>query len=371
MSLSSPRSNRGNERVLVLVIDIDDDLGQAGIQTPLIGCTNVLNKAIEFAKKRPQDSDVNALFAGLAVYDKLRSLGYDAEIAVLSGVHDDWTKAMLRINMGLKELKDLLGFDEIYFVSDGVSDEQLIPIVSNYGKLIGVERVIVEQSRGIEETYILFFRYLKKAVSEKPYSKFFLGIPGLFLLSISIFTLLGLSTYIWQVILIILGMVFIVKGFGITSWFVHKWETLSIIAIMYGFSSVLIVLAGIITGFILYIDGLSITSLGKIMDYTMYLYVIGIILLFGGRLFDKLASGKAHLIWRDSLLMIPIIFLILISMRLRRVISENPAGMTPYTLFEELARSGILSMIFIAIIVTFVLSLFFVFIEKTIQQSRR
>jgi len=371
MSSSSPRNSRENERVLVLVIDIDDDLGQAGIPTPLIGYTNVLNKAIEFAKKKPQDSDVNALFAGLAIYDKLRSLGYDTEIAVLSGVQDDWTKAMLRINMGLKELKDMLGFDKIYFVSDGVSDEQLIPVVSNYGKLIGVERIIVEQSRGIEETYILFFKYLKKAVSEKPYSKFFLGIPGLLLLSISIFALLGLSTYIWQVILIILGMVFIVKGFGVTSWFVHKWESFPMVAILYGFSSAIIVLAGIITGFILYIDGLTIVALVKIMDYTTYLYVIGIILLFGGRLFDKLVSGKAHLLWRDSLLMIPVIFLILISTRLRRVISENPAGMSPYTLFEELAKSDILSMIFIAIIVTFALSLFFIFVEKTTQPTRR
>jgi putative membrane protein len=51
----------------------------------LVGYDEVLKAAVKFALERPEDADVNAMFAGLNLYRRL-SKGYDrVEIAVVGG----------------------------------------------------------------------------------------------------------------------------------------------------------------------------------------------------------------------------------------------------------------------------------------------
>jgi putative membrane protein len=362
MSSLTPKTE-ASDKTLILVVDIDDDLGSVGIKTPIIGYDDVLRASIEFAKRKPADSDLNAMFAALAAYERLKDLSGNVEIAVIAGVRDDWAKAMYRVNSILSKLKAELGFTNIYFVSDGVSDEQLIPVVSNYGRIIGVERVIVEQSRGIEETYVLLLRYLKKAFTEEPYAKFFLGVPGILLLFISILALVGLSRYIWDLTLLFLGAVFVVKGFGITGAFREKWRMSPVIATLYAFSALILALAFTITLIIIYFSGFTVKALLDIIESTTYLYLIGIILLYGGRIFDKLLQDKPHLLWRDSIVMVPMIFLLLIAQNVSLRLGGSKGSSINAVMNVLLSPESIL-LIIVAIIVTFILSLLFFIIEK-------
>ncbi len=356
------------KKVLVLVIDIDDDLGSVGIKTPIIGFSEVQSKALEFARRKPSDSDVNALFAGLSIYEKLKRMGHDVEIAVIAGDREDRTRGLLRVNSVLDELKNTIGFEDVYFVSDGVSDEQLLPVVGNYGRVIGVERVIVEQSPGIEETYILLIRYLKKAFSEKPYSKFFLGIPGVLLVIFSIMALAGLSQYIWDVILLLLGIIFMVKGFGFTGWLREKWEHSPLIAVLYVSSMLFLSLALFMTGLIIYFKGWTIDALIGVIRYTTFPYLLGVLLLYGGRLFDKVISANPHLLWRDSLIIIPVVFLLIIAESILPEL-ENSRELGTYYLLNILFSSNVVILLFIAVIVTFATTLFFVILDRLLANK--
>ena len=72
--------------VIVLCIDYDNDLGRkAGLQTPLIGREENLEAAMKFALADPEDSDLNALFYAVKIFDELKIK--DKEIITLTG-HD-------------------------------------------------------------------------------------------------------------------------------------------------------------------------------------------------------------------------------------------------------------------------------------------
>ena len=76
-------------RVLILCVDKDDDIGQVlECQTPIIGRDFVLKMAVLFAIKRPEDSDSNAMFAAVQIYDQLAKIigRENCEVAVISGL---------------------------------------------------------------------------------------------------------------------------------------------------------------------------------------------------------------------------------------------------------------------------------------------
>lgn len=299
-----------NKKILVLVIDIDDDIGEAGIPSPIIGYKEVLDKAVHFAIMKPQDSDVNAIFSAISIYKKLLEQGLDAEIAVLSGDRYDTVKAYMKISDLLSKLKEQIGFTHIYFVSDGASDEKIIPIISSIAPVIGIERVIVEQSRGIEETYILIGRYIKKALKEQPYARIFLGIPGLLMISIVVLSVIGLTKYTLDAILLLLGSYFFIRGFGIIDAIIRSWKKSPIVGLMYIISAGLFSYIFIISFLIIIVMGFVVEALISFLDAALLPLMIGVLLLFGGKIFSKLIEKEAHTIWRESILLIPVILFI-------------------------------------------------------------
>ncbi|HYB58843.1 MAG TPA: DUF373 family protein, partial [Candidatus Acidoferrales bacterium] len=71
---------------LVLCIDRDNDLGsKAHIEGPVIGRSENLNAALQLGLADPEDSDINAIFEGIRVYDDLKKRATDVEIASISG----------------------------------------------------------------------------------------------------------------------------------------------------------------------------------------------------------------------------------------------------------------------------------------------
>src|ERR671927_1634687 len=74
-----------HNRVLVLCIDRDDDIGsKGGIETPIVGRDACINAGMRLAIEDPEDADSNAIFGAVKAYEELVSKGYDAEVAVVA-----------------------------------------------------------------------------------------------------------------------------------------------------------------------------------------------------------------------------------------------------------------------------------------------
>ncbi|MGE4374500.1 MAG: DUF373 family protein, partial [Methanoculleus sp.] len=76
------------ERTLVLCVDRDDDLGfKAGIEGPIMGREACLHAATSLALADPEDSDINAFFETIKIYDELAARGEEVAIAIICGNH--------------------------------------------------------------------------------------------------------------------------------------------------------------------------------------------------------------------------------------------------------------------------------------------
>ncbi len=147
---------------LVVCVDRDDDIGRkTGIQGPIVGRAAVLDTAGKLGTADPEDTDTNALFGGLRLYDELRAEEEEVEVVALTGS----AKVGLASDRRIAEQLDLVLKDHpaeaAYFVSDGAEDEYLLPILSSRVRIDGVRRVIVRQAPGLESTYYTLVRALK------------------------------------------------------------------------------------------------------------------------------------------------------------------------------------------------------------------
>lgn len=118
----------GVKNYLVLVVDIDDDIGRkAGLNTPILGREENIKALIKLGLADPGDSDVNAILGGVKIYDELKASGKDVEIATISGDVDvESEKCALRIKEQIDFLLYLYNPDFIYLVSDGKEDEMIL-----------------------------------------------------------------------------------------------------------------------------------------------------------------------------------------------------------------------------------------------------
>ncbi len=238
------------KRILVLYVDRDDDLGvKAGIKTPLIGREANLKAASIFALKAPEDSDVNAMFAAIQIYDSLRKQGFlECEIATITGSPRGGLEADLKIRRELDEVLKQFSAESVILVSDGVNDEQAIPVVQSRIPVLSVRRVIVQQSKGVEETYILLVRYMRRLLEDPHYRKVFLGFPGVMILSLSIMSVLNLLQYASVAIAALFGLMLFIKGFSLDERFMrcyrrfeHWWSTAPLLFFTYSISLITLI----------------------------------------------------------------------------------------------------------------------------------
>ena len=101
-----------SDKILVLCVDRDNDVGEkAGVETPVVGKTAIEDAAKKFALADPEDSDVNALFAALKIYEDLKEQAAPqeeseegAEIALIAGDRDIGVKSDTKIASQLDEV---------------------------------------------------------------------------------------------------------------------------------------------------------------------------------------------------------------------------------------------------------------------------
>lgn len=165
---------------LVICIDRDNDLWEkAGVSTPLIGRAANIDAAVKLASADPEDSDINTIFGGIKVYDKLIAEKYDAEIVSMAGDKNVGIIADRKISEQLERIIAQLKPERAVLVSDGAEDESVLPIIQSRMKVDGVQRIVVRQHENLESTYYI----IKKAFNDPKISHtFFVPIGLVFLI---------------------------------------------------------------------------------------------------------------------------------------------------------------------------------------------
>ncbi|MGI0027519.1 MAG: DUF373 family protein [Nitrosopumilaceae archaeon] len=208
-------------RLLVICVDRDDDIGKAGVVTPIVGRNACIDAAQRLALEDPEDADSNSIFAAVKTYEDLVSKGYQAEVILVSGTENRGVEADEKIVLQVKSVMEKYTANGAVIVSDGEDDESVIPIIQNVLPIVSVRRVVMRASRSVEYSYAVFGRYLKAIAFDSKYSKFFLGVPGILLLIGGIATVLGMTREIFAVLVSILGGAFLIRAFDVDRAWSH------------------------------------------------------------------------------------------------------------------------------------------------------
>lgn len=208
-------------KLLVICVDRDDDIGRAGVTTPIVGRNACIDAAQRLALEDPEDADSNSIFAAVKTYEDLVSKGYQAEVILVSGTENRGVEADEKIVLQVKSIMEKYTANGAVIVSDGEDDESVIPIIQNVLPIVSVKRVVMRASRSVEYSYAVFGRYLKAIAFDSKYSKFFLGVPGILLLIGGIATVLGMTREIFAVLVSILGGAFLIRAFDVDRAWSH------------------------------------------------------------------------------------------------------------------------------------------------------
>ena len=205
------------EKTLILCIDGDNDIGvKAKISTPIVGRQNNLESATRLAVSDPEEADANAMFGAIKLYDQLVEKYKDEsfEIATIAGSSlggvDADRNMVKELSNVLKEFKA----SGVILVTDGFSDEELLPIIQSRIPITSIHHVVVKHSERIEETYAVIFRYMKMLIEDPYYSKVSLGVPGILLLIYGFLVASNQVENAGLVMAVVMGIILMLKGFG-------------------------------------------------------------------------------------------------------------------------------------------------------------
>jgi putative membrane protein len=214
------------KRILILCVDRDGDLEvKAGIKTPLLGRTANIDAAVALALKDPEEPDANAMFEAVRLYDRLTTEKQPEEVfevATISGSDLGGVNADRKL---VEELNNLLGSfnsNEVILVSDGYSDEAILPIVESRVPVSSVRRIVIKHSESIEETAAVFTKYVRLLIDNPRYARMALGLPGILVFIFGVLWAIdnlkiypGALYYYGIAMVIVLGGFLLLKGFGV------------------------------------------------------------------------------------------------------------------------------------------------------------
>jgi putative membrane protein len=335
-------------RILVLCIDRDDDIGsKGGVKTPIMGRDHCIEAGLRLAIEDPEDPDANAIFGAVKAYEKLVSKGYDSEVALVAGKRDRGIEADEKIGIELNHVLNRFHADAAAIISDGEDDEAVVPVIQTMIPVISVQRIIIKHSRSVEYSYAVLGRYIKMLVYDPRYSKFFLGVPGALLVVSGLATVLGLTREALALVMSILGGAFIIRAFDIDKSLgsLGRPTPTGFIRIFSVFAGVLIILVSIVNGLsnipgevliqkeMNFID--IITNrviIGNFVHGTIALMWIGIGTILIGSLLSNWFKGSVRAM-SDILRLVVLALLYIPILQFTSVLTE---GTNPFTLISSL-----------------------------------
>ncbi len=204
-------------KTLILCIDGDDDIGQkAHIETPILGRDENFRAASILAVADPEEADANAMFGAVRLYDRL-SERYPEEVyelATVAGETIGGIEADRKIVSELESVLESFKANGVVLVTDGYSDEAVIPLIQSRVPITSIQHVVVKHSERIEETWAVLLRYIRMLVEDSYYSRITLGVPGIMLIIVGILTVFNQLQNAGMILTIVMGLVLLVKGFG-------------------------------------------------------------------------------------------------------------------------------------------------------------
>jgi putative membrane protein len=270
-------------RTLVLCVDRDDDIGYKGkINSPVLGRPACLKAAYSLALADPEDSDVNAIFQAIKIYDELAGAGESVEIALVSGDHMHMLEGDRKIASSIESLVRETGVDNCIVVTDGAEDEFVIPIVQSRVPVSSIRRVIVSQMPNLEGTYYL----IKKFFNDPKVARLVLVPIGLLMLLWPIAYLLGRSELAPVIVVGAIGIYLLYRGLGVDDLF-RGFATALQTSLTRGRFSFVTYIAGIL----LVIIGIILGLMNILIYYTevgILLYVL--VFVYGAVLWLTLAG---------------------------------------------------------------------------------
>ena len=333
-------------RLLVICVDRDDDIGKAGVITPIVGRNACIDAAQRLALEDPEDADSNSIFAAVKTYEDLVSKGYQAEVILVSGTENRGVEADEKIVLQVKSVMEKYIANGAVIVSDGEDDESVIPIIQNVLPIVSVRRVVMRASRSVEYSYAVFGRYLKAIAFDSKYSKFFLGVPGILLLIGGIATVLGMTREIFAVLVSILGGAFLIRAFDVDRAWSHwvKPTPAGFIRIFTMVTGILLILVSIPSG-IGAINPEIIAAKSDILKMATDKVIVGTFVsgmlpflwmgvgsMFGGSLLSSWFKGSIRSI-TDILRIVVLITLYPIVLQFTTIMTHNES---PFTLLPPL-----------------------------------
>jgi putative membrane protein len=210
----------GADMILVLCVDRDGDLEAKGrTKTPVVGREDNIQAAVGLALSDPEEADANAIFDAVKLFDnmKKRENEYNAtiEVATISGSNSGGVDSDRKLASELEFLLKRFPANNVVLVSDGYSDESVLPIVESRVPIMSVKRTVVKHSETIEESWAIFFKYVRMIADDPRYSRTFLGVPGILLLALFLLWYYQQLAFTGQALLIIVGIMMFIKGFAI------------------------------------------------------------------------------------------------------------------------------------------------------------
>lgn len=239
------------KKTLVLCVDRDDDIGyKAQIASPVIGREASLAAATALALADPEDSDVNAIFQGIRIYDDLVRRGEEASIVILAGDHTDMIQGDRKIATSLEQVIRTTGTGSCILVSDGAEDEFVLPIIQSRIPVASVRRVIVSQMPNLESSYYT----IRKLMDDPKISRVFLAPIGLAMLLYAVATLIGYPEGATVIVLGVVGSYVLFRVFGIDTVFNERISSLQSslekgrFSFVTSISAIVLVIIGVVLG---------------------------------------------------------------------------------------------------------------------------
>ena len=323
-----PKSAKKPERTLVLCVDRDDDLGmKAGVKTPILGRKENINAAANLALRDPEEPDANAMFESVRIYDHLTKDAKEQEeyeVATIAGSDLGGVGADRQLVAELTEVLSVFQATDVILVTDGYTDEAVLPLIESRVPVTSVRRIVMKHSKSIEETAALFTRYLKTLTENPRYSRILLGLPGILLIILGVLAVLQWLSYAGIAFLIVFGALLFARGFRLDKaalnfykW-VREYSPPPYPVQIAGFSAVAGVLLILVGG---YLGGTAVADtlhfinppnqwlsslpklIGEFFSESILLIVIGICVIFSGRAIRWFFERDLRL-WRTIVIII-------------------------------------------------------------------
>jgi putative membrane protein len=159
------------------------------------------------------------MFEAVRIYDNLtKSTKGDEtyEVATIAGSDLEGVEADRQLVSELTEVLNEFPATDVILVTDGFTDEMVLPLIESRVPVTSVRRIVIQHSKSIEESAALFTRYMKLLVENPRYSRMVLGLPGVLFIVLGALAFIpdGLK-YAIPALGVIIGGYLVIRGFGL------------------------------------------------------------------------------------------------------------------------------------------------------------